>query len=144
MAELQNFHAISNLKINYKKSVALNISMPKEVEQRCEKSFPFVWEKSTITYLGIKIPKILSQLYEHNHLSLLRLIPSLLLSWKVPMLSWFGRGAALKRSILPKLCFSNDPHTSSYVIFCNAQTNFFYILMERLPSTSESVPTDQT
>lgn len=105
LGELQRFNVISNLKINYNKSVALNITMPQEMEQNCGKNFPFIWEKKAITYLGIKIPKALSQLYELNHLPLLRSIQALIQSWKVPMLSWFGRGATLKMMILPKLLY---------------------------------------
>lgn len=53
---LELFRTLSNLKINYNKSYALNISLPQPVVDRCKASLPFMWQDKSITYLGIQIP----------------------------------------------------------------------------------------
>lgn len=67
LKDLSLFGKISNLKINHSKSYALNITLPAQGVLHCRESFPFRWEKVAITYLGIKIPTKISELYSLNH-----------------------------------------------------------------------------
>lgn len=67
--DLELFRTLSNLKINYNKSYALNISLPQLVVDRCKASLPFMGQDKSITYLGIQIPTDLQDLYASNYLN---------------------------------------------------------------------------
>lgn len=101
MPVLEQFKHISNIKINYSKSFALNISLPNNLVWQCQSNFPFKWKADAITYLGIQLPSKLDTLYEKNFSSELKNLQQDLQRWDVPTLSWFGRASALKMTVLP-------------------------------------------
>lgn len=67
MPVLEQLKIISNLKINYSKSFALNILLPPKLVQLCQTNFPFCWKMDTVTYLGIQRPGKLKDLYEDSY-----------------------------------------------------------------------------
>lgn len=98
------FRRISNLKINFSKSHALNISLPKDLVTQCQSNFPFVWKQDAITYLGIQLTTHLPDLYTRNFLPLIHTISDVH-KWDKPHISWFGRAAILKMNILPRILY---------------------------------------
>lgn len=42
------------------------MKLPPDTVLQCHNNFPFTWAKDSITYLGIKIPKSLSNLFQIN------------------------------------------------------------------------------
>lgn len=97
---LKHFQTFSNLKIKYSKSNALNITLPPKTVAQCQKNLPFNWAINSITYLGIKIPKSLLNLFQDNFTPALKETKEDLKRWDVLNVSWFGR-ASLKMTILP-------------------------------------------
>lgn len=67
-----HFQTFSNLKINYSKSNALNVTLSSDTVSQCQNNFPFTWAKDLITYLGIKIPKTLSNLFQIHFVQALK------------------------------------------------------------------------
>lgn len=105
MHALEQFRFISNLRINYTKSFALNISLPSTLVNLCEENFPFRWKTDDITYLGIRLPGKLTDLYDKNFLVELGAIQQDLLRWNVPTISWFGRASILKMTVHPRILY---------------------------------------
>lgn len=99
------FKTLSNLQINFSKSKALNISLTNETVIQCKHNFPFGWESQAITYLGIKIPARLTDLYRLNFIPILQTIQNDLQKWQTGPFSWFGRIAILKMNILPRILY---------------------------------------
>lgn len=104
MKEINLFGNLSNL-INYRKSTALNISLPPETVSQCAASLPFLWQTKAITYLCVQLPSALSDLYSLNFVPLLKYVQDDLKAWNKPGLSWFGRVTAIKMMVLPKLLY---------------------------------------
>lgn len=105
MKEFTLFGFISNLKINYSKSEAMNISIPTKSLDNIKPNCPFKWETSALTYLGIWLTPRLTHTYEHNLLPLLKTISIDLKTWNAQHFSWFGRIAICKMNILPKVLY---------------------------------------
>lgn len=99
------FKSLFNLQINFSKSKALNITLPDTTITQCKHNFPFCWEPHNITYLRIKIPNKLTDLYITNFQPVLQAIQGDLQKWHVGPFSWFGRTAILKMNILPRLLY---------------------------------------
>lgn len=99
------FKTLSNLQINFTKSKALNISLPATLVTQCKQNFPFTWESQDITYLGIKIPTKLQDLYKRNFQPALQNIQADLNKWHFGSFSWLGRTAILKMNVLPRLLY---------------------------------------
>lgn len=93
LKDIEHFSNLSNLKINYAKSQALNVFLPSQAVALCQTSFPFRWEQDTFTYLGIRIPTRLSDLYLKNFHPALLQIKKNLKDWHSLNISWFGRSA---------------------------------------------------
>lgn len=105
LADFSLFKNLSNLQINFTKSKALNITLPKTLIEQCKLNFPFGWETHAITYLGIKIPTNLKDLYARNFQSALQNIQKDLQKWHLGSFSWIGRTAILKMNALPRLLY---------------------------------------
>lgn len=86
MEALDQFKRQSNLKINFNKSMALNVSLDPKLASHCEAVFPFRWQKVSVKHLGIDLPSSLDALYALNYTPLLRAIALDLQKWsKVPL-----------------------------------------------------------
>lgn len=105
LLDFQLFSTISNLKINFGKSLALNVSLPAAVVALCKQNFPFRWDAEGIRYLGINITPNLTDLYKANFLPTLHTIKEDLLKWQRGSFSWFGRAAILKMNVLPRILY---------------------------------------
>lgn len=67
--------------------------------------FPLFWSTSSIPYLGIRLTSNPVSLYQANYLPMLPHLSSLLDTWRPLCVSWLGRVAAVKMSLLPKLLY---------------------------------------
>lgn len=94
---------VSNMKINYTKSEALNVSVPTAILRDAQANSTFKWESLALKYLGIWLTPHLSQIFEKNFPPLLKTIEADLAAWRPKHFSWFGRAAICKMSILPRL-----------------------------------------
>ncbi|KAM9312112.1 complement C3-like [Gastrophryne carolinensis] len=63
MKEFETFGNLSNFKINFDKSEALNVGLPDAVMSPIRSSFPFRWTPSALTYLGTKIPSDIGEVF---------------------------------------------------------------------------------
>lgn len=98
---LEHFKLLSNLKINYSKSFALNMSLPMELAKQWQLNFPFKWKLEAITYLGIQLSVDLAELYSRNFQRDPQSIHQDLQKWDKSIISWFGRSSILKMMTLP-------------------------------------------
>lgn len=89
LCDLDSLHRISNLKVNYSKSQALNVLLPNGDLALYQTSFPFVWNPQAISYLDVKIPVKWSQLYKQNYLSILEGVRRYLKQWSGLNVSFF-------------------------------------------------------
>lgn len=105
LEEFCHFNLISNLKINFSKSFALNISLPSSIVTQCTENFPFQWKEDTITYLGIQLTAKLKDLYMKNYSPILNKLSIDLKNWHKPFFSWFGRAGILKMNALPPILY---------------------------------------
>lgn len=102
---LEHFKLLSNLKINYSKSFALNVSIPLELAKQYQLNFPFQWKKGAVTYLVIQLPADLTELYSRNFQMELQNARRDLQKWDKPTTSWFERASILKMMVLPRLLY---------------------------------------
>lgn len=105
MQVLEQFRLISNLKINFSKSFALNITLALQIVQQCQMNFPFSWKTEAITYLGIQLPSRLADLYDKNFLSELKNLQLDINRWNMPTISWFGCASIIKITVLPRILY---------------------------------------
>lgn len=105
LKDFHTFHYLTNLKINFTKSDALNITLPPDLCTQCQTNFPFKWNNCSIRYLGIQLPSSLSDLYSTNYLPLIHNIVNDLKKWSTGLFTWFGRAAVVKMNILPRLLY---------------------------------------
>lgn len=105
LKEFKLFNRLSNLQINFTKSTALNISLPSSTVSLCQQNFPFRWESNAVTYLGIKLPTVLNDLYAKDFLPILQTIRDDLHNWNKGRFLWFGRAAILKMNVLPWILY---------------------------------------
>lgn len=72
----EEFGSISYLKINYSKSVAINISLSPQDQALLMSNFKFEWDNSHFKLLGVNIPFKLENIYVLNYPPLLSKIKS--------------------------------------------------------------------
>lgn len=105
MKEFSLYGYISNLKINFSKSEAMNITLPADKLNRAQSNSPFKWENSAIKYLGTWLTPKLSSVFERNFPPILKTIEKDLQNWHTSYFSWFGRAAICKMTVLPKILY---------------------------------------
>lgn len=105
LQELSLYKSLSNPKINYSKSQALNVSLSEPQNQLGKQNFPFKWTSDSVTSLGIQLPTNVNTLYDKDYLPLLQRIKQDLLAWHKGNVSWFGRAAIFKMNVLPRLLY---------------------------------------
>lgn len=103
--EFHLFGYISNFKINYEKSEALNISLNPQQLLDTKSNCPFKWVNSKLKYLGIWLTPDLNNIYMQNFLPFINILQQDLRHWNLKPLSWFGRAAALKMTVLPRALY---------------------------------------
>uniref|UniRef100_A0A8C5QWS4 Reverse transcriptase domain-containing protein n=1 Tax=Leptobrachium leishanense TaxID=445787 RepID=A0A8C5QWS4_9ANUR len=102
---LDRYGKASYHKINLKKSQALSFAIPQETLLPLQRDYPYDWRKSHITYLGVKIAFSSADLFRYNYQPMLTQLRNLCMNWSKVEVSWAGRIAALKMSLLPKLLY---------------------------------------
>lgn len=109
--EFKCFAELSNFKVNYNKSEALNITLPTNTVKLLTNNFSFKWQKNAIKYLGTFIPRELEKLQEYNYLPKMQKITKTLQQYDKGIFSWMGRKDIIKMDILPKILyiFQNIP-----------------------------------
>lgn len=105
MKQFETFGALSFLKINYTKSVAINISLDTQTLTQLKTNFPFEWSPSHLRLLGVNIPSDIDKIFSLNFTPVLTNINKDLQNWRNLPVSWFGRIAIIKSNILPKILY---------------------------------------
>lgn len=105
MAELSKFGDLSNFKIHFEKSVLLPSHVSLGMKTILQNSYPFIWNKNSLAYLGIHITADPELLYDLNYGSLMKGVMGDLQKWRGRLLTWFGRVSAIKMSVLPKIIY---------------------------------------
>lgn len=100
---LNAFSAISYYKVNYSKSLILDLGVPHAAKTKLQEDMPFSWAQNGIPCLGITLPA--SVLAKANYELLILSINSQLRNLAKTELSWVGRLAADKMSVLPQVLY---------------------------------------
>uniref|UniRef100_A0A803KCX1 Reverse transcriptase domain-containing protein n=1 Tax=Xenopus tropicalis TaxID=8364 RepID=A0A803KCX1_XENTR len=103
--EIEQYSQISNFKINYSKSSALNISLPHSSVIALKDKFSFSWTAHKLTYLGIFLTANYKDWAFINYQAILQEIKTNINVWVKMPLSWFGRVNTLKMNVLPRLLY---------------------------------------
>lgn len=131
MSTLQEYSAYSNHKINWSKSVALNVSLDATTASQLRQNFSFSWATTSFKYLGVQIPADPNKAYDLNFAPLLATIKQDLMRWDQLDFSWIGRINILKMNILPRLLylFQSVPALIPWSFFASLIkiTNLFYL-----------------
>ena len=104
MSSLKDFGAYSGYKLNVQKTQTLsyNYSPQKDMLNR----FNFKWTSSDIKYLGIKIPKDISKIYDSNYGPISKNIKADIDRWSQLPLDMHNRIETIKMNVLPRLFFN--------------------------------------
>lgn len=105
---LEEFSEISELQVNYSKSLAMNVSLQTNTVSLLQKSFQFDWNEISIKYLGINITPLqylYKTLYNNNYPPMFHKLELDLKAWSKHNLSWKGRINSIKMTLLPKLLY---------------------------------------
>lgn len=102
---LQTFNRVSYYKVNKTKSYILNLGIPEETRQKIALTFPYIWEKVGINYLGIILTPKLEDLIKANYTLFLNSLQAKLNKLASTELSGLGRLTAFKMQILPQLLY---------------------------------------
>ncbi|KAM3932792.1 uncharacterized protein RB166_005838 [Leptodactylus fuscus] len=104
-AALENFGRVSYYKVNSSKSQILPIVISPPLRRDLSLRFPYQWNVSRITYLGISLTAPSSDLFAANYVPLLTRVSSLLTAFSRPMLSWASRISIVKMMALPLVLY---------------------------------------
>lgn len=102
---MSEYGKLSNHKINWSKSTALNITLDLGTVATLKSNFAFPWAPSSLKYLGIHIPADPSKTYDLNFPPLLAAIKQDLTKWERKDFSWIGRINIVKMNVLPRLLY---------------------------------------
>uniref|UniRef100_A0A8C5QS28 Reverse transcriptase domain-containing protein n=1 Tax=Leptobrachium leishanense TaxID=445787 RepID=A0A8C5QS28_9ANUR len=132
---LEKYGRLSYYKNNVGKTQALPLHIPGLSLVDLKTQYSFDWRSESIKYLGIFLTKNRSSIVKHNYLPLLQSIVKQLQSWHSVDLSWLGRMASLKMSILPQILyyFRNVPIFLPAHILLRLQKMLFAHIWKRKP-----------
>lgn len=102
---LQSFSSVSYYKVNFSKSLILDLGVEHSTKKYLQDSLPFSWASDSIPYLGITLTQRVQSIPRKNYETLYNTIQTQLKAWSTKDLSWAGRLAALKMSILPQIIY---------------------------------------
>lgn len=105
IAAFDRFGILSNFKVNFNKSEALNINMSRTMIELLKKDFSFRWQENSIKYLGTYIPTDLKKLEVYNYVPMVQKITKTLQQYEKGTFSWIGRINIVKMDILPKVLY---------------------------------------
>lgn len=95
---LNDFGKVSGLRVNYSKSLALNINLSSTLVTQLKDNFRFEWNESAIPYLGINLTASIDKLYTANFPPIYHKLGEDLLPWDKLGLSWLGGVNSVKIS----------------------------------------------
>lgn len=103
--EFHDFGGVAGFRINYSKSYILNLSVAPDTVVRLQQEFAFKWTTDDITYLGVRLATTIPHTVSLNYSQLLESTRTTLDSWRRFHLAWFGRVAAVKMTLLPRILY---------------------------------------
>ena len=106
LKEVSRFTRVSGFRMNEQKSEILNLTVPLDMQERIQGLTLLPWAKTHITYLGIQIHPTLNKTVIANYETITALVSRELSSWKTGGLSWLGRIAAVKMTVLPQILYT--------------------------------------
>ena len=119
LRDLDHFHLLSNLKKkNHTKNNALNFTASSSSVELYKKNFPFTWAKHNITYLGIKIPSNLENLFKlltHTERNTCRLKEMKFLK---RLMVWKSLPNKDDNFTPIFVCHADNPHQFTSIILC--------------------------
>lgn len=102
---MQEYSLFSNHKINWSKSLALNINLGAAVTSQLRQNFSFSWATTSFKYSGVHIPADPHKAYDLNFAPLLTIIKQDLARWDRWDFCWICRINILKMNVLPRLLY---------------------------------------
>lgn len=99
------FANIPGLSVNVSKLVALPVGFSPAKLETLKKSFSFIWARSSLSYLGVKLPGNYNSLFDHNFPPMISNLKQLLKTWSPHRIPFLGKITAIKMTILPKLLY---------------------------------------
>ncbi|KAJ1112964.1 hypothetical protein NDU88_001224 [Pleurodeles waltl] len=103
LEEVEAFGAVSGFQVNLSKSRALDLAPPGETGDELTQHYQ--WEDSSVPYLGLRVARTVMETASVNYRLLLQGVRADLAEWRRYPISWTGRIAAIKMSILPRALF---------------------------------------
>lgn len=105
VSQLDSFGVLSGYKVNTSKTEALPINIPHDDLVNLQAHHQYQWKTTSLKYLGTHLTPSFSSLFNSNFPKLFREIRKMLHRWSSLPISFFGRIAAIKMTILPKLMY---------------------------------------
>lgn len=102
---LTDFGDISYYKVNFTKSLILDVGGPPSIRNILQKQLPYMWSKRGITYLGITLTNTTSALVKANIIPLITKLETQLKDMSKKEISWLGKITAYKMLILPQILY---------------------------------------
>ena len=106
LLELTNeFGKVAGYKINAEKFLAFLYTNNERSEREIKETIPFTIATKRIKYLGINLPKEVTDLYSENYKTLMKEIKDDTDRWRDIPFSWIGRMNIVKMTVLPKAIY---------------------------------------
>lgn len=102
---LSQFSTISYYKVNYTKSLILDLGLSAVTKWDLQRKFPFKWSSKGTPYLGITLIHTISSLVAATLNPLIIKVKEQLQHISQHELSWVGRLAAFKMVVLPQILY---------------------------------------
>ncbi|KAJ1144832.1 hypothetical protein NDU88_011126 [Pleurodeles waltl] len=102
---LDEFSQVLGFKVNMQKSQILSLSVTPDHEEDLRARYPFLWSSSRLSSLGVELATSAAKTASVNYTKLVREVQRDLESWGRHRLSWLGRVAAVKMTILPRILY---------------------------------------
>ena len=102
---ISKFSKVAGYKIYTQKSFAFIYNNNEKSEREIKESIPFTIGTKRIKYLGINLPKEITELYPENYKTLMNEIQDDINRWRDIPCSWVGRINIVKMTILPNTVY---------------------------------------
>lgn len=102
---LNTFGEVLYYKVNFTKSLILDVGVPPPMREFLQSQLPYTWSKGGITYLGITLTNKTSALVKANVVPLVAKLEAQFRDMSKNKISWLGRIMAYKMMILPQILY---------------------------------------
>lgn len=102
---LTTFGEVSYYKVNFTKSLILDLGVPPHKRKLLQSQMPYTWRSGGITYLGITLTNKTSTLVKSNMIPLIAKLEAQIRNMSNKEISWLGRITAYKMMILPQILY---------------------------------------